>query len=67
MPAAPDQRWISPLECSRRLGLHVQSIYKKMGRGELVYGRIGRVLRIDWLAVEKDLESQGQTTKARTR
>ena len=54
---APDRRWISPLECAQRLNLHVQSIYKKFWAGEIPVGRIGRTVRIDWLALERQIEA----------
>jgi len=71
-PAAeprPSRRWISPLECSCRLGLHVMTIYKMAGSGELPCSRVGRCLRLDWEAIEKDLEAQtkGPAAKGKAR
>lgn len=60
---AADRRWISPAECATRLGLHPQTIYVMIARGDLPHGRIGRAVRIDWPAVEKALE-EGQAPKA---
>jgi excisionase family DNA binding protein len=53
-----DRRWISPRECGERLGLHPQTVYQKFYAGELPGGRLGRCVRIDWPAVERQLERQ---------
>lgn len=52
------RRWISPRECAERLGLHPMTIYEKFYRSELPGGRLGRTVRIDWQAVEQQLERQ---------
>jgi excisionase family DNA binding protein len=52
------RRWITPRECSQRLGIHLQTCYHKFYAGQLPGGRLGRSVRIDWLAVEAKLEGK---------
>jgi excisionase family DNA binding protein len=52
------RRWISPAEAATRLGAHPQSVYSWIATGRLPNARIGRKIVVDWLAVERDLESQ---------
>ncbi len=57
-PKLRQRRWISPRECAERLGLHPQSVYELFARGKLPGGRIGRCVRLDWLAIEARLEGK---------
>jgi excisionase family DNA binding protein len=54
------RRWLKIAEVADRLGLSVKSCYRLAAQGKFPVGRIGRTLRIDWLAVEAKLETQAK-------
>jgi excisionase family DNA binding protein len=53
-----NRRFFSCKEVAAMLNLHVQTVYKLFWSGKLPGGRIGRSVKIDWLAVEKKLKEQ---------
>jgi excisionase family DNA binding protein len=59
-----ERRWITPRECSERLGIHPKSCYRLISRRQIPAARMGRALRVDWLAVERRLEGEA-TGKAK--
>jgi excisionase family DNA binding protein len=61
------KRWISPSECATLFGMHPQSIYALIARGEIPAGRIGRAVRIDRHALEAQLDAQIQENGVRWR
>jgi len=52
------KRWITPLECSSYLSLHIQTIYTKIAKGEIPAARIGGSIRIDRKKLDEQLENQ---------
>jgi len=52
------KRWITPLECSLYLSLHINTIYVKVAKGEIPAARIGGAIRIDKNKLDEQLENQ---------
>jgi excisionase family DNA binding protein len=51
-----ERRWLSVREVAERLALHPQTIYELFRQKKLPGGHIGRVVRLDWRAIEAGLE-----------
>jgi len=55
------KRWITPLECSSYLSLHIKTVYAKIARGEILAARVGGSrgsIRIDRKKLDEQLEKQ---------
>jgi len=52
------RRWISVAACAEALGLHPMSVRKMIARGTIPAAKVGGAVRIDFKAVEKNLEDQ---------
>jgi excisionase family DNA binding protein len=53
-----DRRWLTIKEAAEYLGLSVKGCYDMAAAGKLPAARIGRLVRIDFLALERELERQ---------
>lgn len=54
---AIEKRWITPGECAERLGIHSKSCYRLISRRLIPAAKVGRMLRVDWPAVERQLDA----------
>jgi excisionase family DNA binding protein len=55
------RRWISVKVCAADvLGISLKGCYDLIGQGKIPVARIGRLIRVDRLALEADLEAQVQ-------
>jgi len=52
------KRWITPLECSSYLSLHIKTVYAKIAKGEIPAACIGGSIRIDRKKLDEQLENQ---------
>ena len=52
------KRWITPIECSSYLSLHIKTIYTKIAKGEIPAARVGGSIRIDKKKLDEKLEKQ---------
>jgi len=52
------KRWITPLECSSYLSLHIKTVYAKIARGEIPAAHVGGSIRIDRKKLDEQLENQ---------
>jgi len=52
------KRWITVLECSSYLSLHIQTIYTKISKGEIPAVHVGGAIRIDKKKLDEQLENQ---------
>lgn len=52
------KRWITPLECSSYLSLHIKTIYTKITKGEIPAAHVGGSIRIDKKKLNEQLEKQ---------
>lgn len=52
------RRWISALECSEYLNLHIQTIFSLIYQGKIPSAKIGRSRRIDLTKLNGFLEGQ---------
>jgi excisionase family DNA binding protein len=62
------RRWISVKVCAADvLGISLKGCYDLIGQGKIPVARIGRLIRVDRVALEADLEAQiqGQSAAAR--
>ena len=57
---ASDARWISVSAASRYLGIHAQSAYVMCADGRLPCARLGRLLRVDKVALDRLLEESAR-------
>jgi len=53
-----EKRWLSVRETAGRLGLHPQTVYALFREKKLPGGHVGRAVRLDWLAIEAQLEGR---------
>ena len=56
----PERRWLSVSEVARLLGLSTKGLYRLIAQEKIPCGRVGRSLRIDWPALESQLERQAK-------
>ncbi len=62
------RRWLRPAEAAERLGLSVKRIYNLISAGQLPHSRPPHFgLRVDWAAVERELEKSSIPTKRKPR
>lgn len=52
------RRWLSIAEVAERLNLSKKGCYRLVSQGKLPCGRVGRSLRVDWSALEAQLEGR---------
>ena len=53
-----NRRWITCRECAEYLRLHEHGVRKMIDRGAIPAVRVGRAVRIDFKALERQLEEQ---------
>jgi len=58
-----EKQFLSPREVSEYVGLHLQTVYTMIARGEIPSARLGRKVLIDKRRLDAQLEAQ--TMKAR--
>jgi len=52
------KRWITVLECSSYLSLHIKTIYTKIAKNEIPAAHVGGSIRIDKKKLDEQLENQ---------
>jgi len=62
-----DRRWLTIKEAAEYLGLSVKGCYDMAAAGKLPAARVGRLVRVDLLALERELERQISGQPAVTR
>ncbi len=63
------RRWYSVNATAAALGLHPVSVRRLISQGKIPAGKIGRAVRVDFSALESDLERQakGEPPQAKSR
>lgn len=54
------RRWITVREAAEYLGIAVKSAYDMAAAGKLPAAHVGRLVRVDFRALEADLKEQAQ-------
>jgi excisionase family DNA binding protein len=54
------RRWITVRETAEYLGIAAKSVYEMIAAEKIPAAHVGRLVRIDFLALESDLEAQVQ-------
>jgi excisionase family DNA binding protein len=52
------RRWISPREAAEYIGVHPQTVYAMIARGEIPSARLGRKVLVDKRRLDAQLEGQ---------